>query len=506
MTFAFNPITGNLDLVGTGGGGGGSIFITPVGSSPNADGGSTTGSTLTLQPADGTFPGVITAGTQTIGGDKTWNGAQKFDAAIEAHITTNAATTGSNATIPLPAKTMLRLTNAGLNSIDMIAAGGEGRLLVLVNKTGSSYLINNETGATPANRILTGTGASVDVPADASVWVQYDTTSSRWVLIGSIGAVAALAPVGAAPNANAATIASGVLNLEPANATNPGVLTAIAQTIGGDKTFNGNAIFSGFPNWVETPYTSGGVDPVIIPVNPFIRFTNGTLVSFGNINPTGLGNNPLLILANLTGNPVTIKNDSTGTAGFRIITGTGADMIFANLQVLFVIRDLANSRWRVIGSSTASGITGTGTATQLTFWSGSSSVTSDADFSVDTTTNTLNLGQGADILELSTLSSDAIAAGSFTDSLLFTYPDTYTFAIVEYSIERSTNLRVGTLSIINNGSAINVVDNYQENGSTNINLASPGVTHTLSGGNVEIRATSTGGAAGTFKKSMRRWN
>jgi hypothetical protein len=44
-----------------------------VGSSPSANGASLTGNTLTLQPADGTHPGLLTSGTQTIGGAKTFS-------------------------------------------------------------------------------------------------------------------------------------------------------------------------------------------------------------------------------------------------------------------------------------------------------------------------------------------------------------------------------------------------------------------------------------------------
>jgi hypothetical protein len=48
-----------------------------------------------------------------------------------------------------------------------------------------------------------------------------------------------LAAVGATPNANGASLTGQVLNLQAADGTNPGALTASAQTIGGDKTFNG---------------------------------------------------------------------------------------------------------------------------------------------------------------------------------------------------------------------------------------------------------------------------
>lgn len=50
----------------------GDVTLAAVGSSPAAEGASLSGQVLTLQPADGTNPGVMTAGTQTIGGAKTF--------------------------------------------------------------------------------------------------------------------------------------------------------------------------------------------------------------------------------------------------------------------------------------------------------------------------------------------------------------------------------------------------------------------------------------------------
>ncbi len=54
---------------------------------------------------------------------------------------------------------------------------------------------------------------------------------------GPPGVPTALVAVGSSPNANAATLSGSTLNLEPADSTHPGVLTAIAQDIGGVKTF-----------------------------------------------------------------------------------------------------------------------------------------------------------------------------------------------------------------------------------------------------------------------------
>lgn len=51
------------------------VELAAVGSSPNANGASISGQTLTLQPASGTMPGILTTGAQTIAGAKTFSGA-----------------------------------------------------------------------------------------------------------------------------------------------------------------------------------------------------------------------------------------------------------------------------------------------------------------------------------------------------------------------------------------------------------------------------------------------
>jgi hypothetical protein len=63
---------------------GGVTAVAAVGSAPAAEGASISGSTLTLQPADATHPGVVTTGAQTIAGVKTWSGHQlpSSDAAV----------------------------------------------------------------------------------------------------------------------------------------------------------------------------------------------------------------------------------------------------------------------------------------------------------------------------------------------------------------------------------------------------------------------------------------
>ena len=56
--------------------------LAAIGSTPNANGASISGTTLTLQPADGTFGGVVSATTQTFAGAKTFSAAITASAGI----------------------------------------------------------------------------------------------------------------------------------------------------------------------------------------------------------------------------------------------------------------------------------------------------------------------------------------------------------------------------------------------------------------------------------------
>lgn len=53
--------------------GGGSISLAAIGSTPNANGATLSGSTLNLEPASASFGGVVTTGTQTFAGAKTFS-------------------------------------------------------------------------------------------------------------------------------------------------------------------------------------------------------------------------------------------------------------------------------------------------------------------------------------------------------------------------------------------------------------------------------------------------
>lgn len=81
---------------------------------------------------------------------------------------------------------MLRFTGAGTVTLRGIAAptGTNAQLLSCINLTGNNLTINdNDSAASAANRIRTGTGANVTLPDNRCATLQYDPTSTRWRLL-----------------------------------------------------------------------------------------------------------------------------------------------------------------------------------------------------------------------------------------------------------------------------------------------------------------------------------
>lgn len=104
------------------------------------------------------------------------------------HTAYNDPTSGSSVTLEDHTTSFVRLTaSANLVSINGIPAGTTGDQRIIVNLTGASVTINNDTGATAGNRILTGTGANIKIKNNGSIQVQYDVTQSRWFIIGGVG-------------------------------------------------------------------------------------------------------------------------------------------------------------------------------------------------------------------------------------------------------------------------------------------------------------------------------
>lgn len=99
----------------------------------------------------------------------------------------DSSSTGANVTLALPTSPYLSVTNASLSSIDMVVNNSDNSFLVLTNRTGVAVNINNDTGATASNRIITGTGSFLTLDNNASIMLAYSNANSRWMVVGGTG-------------------------------------------------------------------------------------------------------------------------------------------------------------------------------------------------------------------------------------------------------------------------------------------------------------------------------
>lgn len=146
-----------------------------------------------------------------------------------------ALTGDITATGPGSVAATLATVNSNIGTFASFTVNGKGLITAATALSGditSSSAVT--TLATVNSNVGSFTNASVTVNAKGLV-----TAASS----GS-APVTTLAAVGASPNANAATLSSNTLNLEPASASFPGVVTTGAQTLAGVKTISSAPVFS----------------------------------------------------------------------------------------------------------------------------------------------------------------------------------------------------------------------------------------------------------------------
>jgi hypothetical protein len=209
---------------------------------------------LTLQPADASFGGVVTTVAQTFAGIKT------FNATLYAAGGVDVAATGGTDTL-----------NIGVLNADVVNIGHLGATVNIFGTTNYQQVtdllvtdklitINDGGGAGSAS----GTGLEIEENALITGYVKTSGDRNSWTLLApnTVGIVTitpgasgftinqgshdpvTLTTVGASPNANGASLSTQALTLQPADNTNPGVVTASAQTFGGAKTFSSAPVLS----------------------------------------------------------------------------------------------------------------------------------------------------------------------------------------------------------------------------------------------------------------------
>lgn len=165
----------------------GDVSLTAVGAVPNANGASLSGQALTLQPADATNPGLMTAGPQNLGGLKLFNDGLAVLGPMLMYQEDNNTATGTAATIGETNNPVVVLQDSGLLSVTGIQnASGDAKFIVLTNSVGSSITVLNNAG-TLSERILTGTGGDLTLAANASIILYYNGADAKWYVVGGSG-------------------------------------------------------------------------------------------------------------------------------------------------------------------------------------------------------------------------------------------------------------------------------------------------------------------------------
>jgi hypothetical protein len=268
----------------------GDITVGTVGAA-NANGLSLSGQVLSATPADATHPGLVTTGSQTFGGQKTFSQGQIVVGSTGNGTTftkTLAATFVANQTLALQGNINDGASAVGAtidNAVTLSTAGAKllsvrnnGTEKAFIDKDGGISTQNNVnmTGANGAINIMGSNGglflngnksagdAGVDVNISSSVIrtagkllsvqnngaekasidfagnlvVSGSVTGSGFSVSGTNTGDVSLTTVGSSPSSSGASLAGQVLTLQPADATHPGLVTSGTQTIGGAKTFS----------------------------------------------------------------------------------------------------------------------------------------------------------------------------------------------------------------------------------------------------------------------------
>ena len=388
----WNPTTRILNIPQYIGGGGGSGFTTlgPIGSSPNANGASSSGVTLNLEPASIGYGGVVTMSNQVLGG-----GYKTF----VKDITVDSITVGIGSR-----------TTLGISYSTAV-----GKSALLSNTTGHSNtaigaysLTNNTTG-------YTNTGVGYNT-------LRYNTTGTDNTAIGAESLVAnttGAANTAIGKNALLSTttgnsntgIGSSSLVLITTGSNNLGM----GSNAGGGITTGSNNIAFGYGPMI---YTTGGV-------TGNIAIGTATLLNTRTNNQIAIGGNALTYNTTGEGN-VAIGESSLSTntsGGFN--TAVGSNTLDYNTSGSFnvamgtsaLLFNTSGARNVAIGVQTLLFNTGgdqnvaVGTNALLFNTSGQKNIAVGPGASENNTTGSLNVALGQDALLRTTTGSGNVGIG-----------------------------------------------------------------------------------------------
>jgi hypothetical protein len=262
------------------------------------------------------------------------------------------ATAASTTTLTCLSDKNEQFTGSTTQSVVLPAATASG---CLVGRT--FYISNRSTGTITIKYNDSSTALTLLGGNQAYFILEANGTSNGTWDIGGTQAPLAMGTVGSSPNANAGVISAGVLTLEPADATHPGVFTAIAQALGGNKTLTGNLNI-----------TPTGTTDVILTLNQMTSGTGnafeyydqfgarqayltaaGSFYTNAYVQPGGLRMNGLTYPNTIynSGNPISI----TTTAGNGIAIDTSGNTVTTGTATVGTSIILAGSSSGTVGFS-----------------------------------------------------------------------------------------------------------------------------------------------------------
>ena len=228
-----------------------------------AAGGTISGTSLTLTAADETNPGLISTGTQTIAGAKTFstniignltgNASTATTLATSRNINGTAFNGSADITIAADANTLTGTTlasnvvNSSLTSVGTITTGVWSGTAIAIAKGGTgattkAAAFDALSPMTTSGDIIyggtSGTGTRLGVGTNGQVL----TLASGVPSWSTVSAVTTLGTFTTTAYTNGGSISGSTLTLSAADGTKPGLISTVAQTIAGAKTFSSDII------------------------------------------------------------------------------------------------------------------------------------------------------------------------------------------------------------------------------------------------------------------------